>query len=114
MKRAFVICAALATFIMSWGLLFKLCLWNGGTILLLLGLLMTIIAGSMALVCASQGQFGNKGLGITVSISVILAALGVAFTVSHWPGGHIFSLIALGVLLPVCAIWYALYSFKKG
>jgi len=54
---------------------------------------------------------------IYMTISLIIACIGVLFKLCHWPGGIILSLLSLGTMIPVGLIWgcvsYVVNNRKK-
>ena len=113
MKKSLIILAALASISLCVAVIFNMCNWLGQHVFTALSAGLTIIAAIMAIICSFKGIFAHKGLAVFTSVSVLFTALGILFKACSLPGGTVFLLATLGILFPICIVWYAIVSLKK-
>lgn len=110
MKKFLSIFCPLVACEFSIATMFKLLHWPGGSILLLIALLLAIITIVCVLVYLLR-QPEYKSAKIVSAIAVIVLLVGILFRLLHFPGGICILLVSLGVLIPaaviLCAIAFA-------
>ncbi len=113
MKKSLIILAALASISLCLAVIFNMCNWHGQHAYTALSAGLTIIASIMAIICSFKGIFAHKWLAVLTSVSIFIAAFGLLLKGCSLPGGTVFLLGTLGILFPICIVWYAIVSLKK-
>jgi hypothetical protein len=96
---------SIAVIFLALGVFFKMELWPGADILLLLSALIIMISTFIEFTQLEKDT-KNRGLQIVVSVMVIACILGAIFKIFHWPGANFFVNIGMNVTIPAAFVFF--------
>lgn len=112
MKKSSVVLNIVAAVVLCWAIMFKLMVWYGGNVMLMIALVLSVVAT----VCSACDLFksGKLGKGIVVynAIALILTFVGICFRAFHYPGGNLICILSMALLLPIAIVWSAVVYMK--
>ena len=104
-KSAFPIYAAVTITLTSVAFLFKASHYPLADILVIISFVLTLVGAGWTGAFFHKKECFSKAFSAFACFTVVLVAWAFLFKLNHWNGTAILLLAALGVLVPVTAIW---------
>jgi len=117
MKKAMMISGGVSTVLFLFGCFFKLMHWPGASVLLVLGIvLMSLVFLPLAVLLMGKEPSNTTQDRIVLStgtITGILYAMAVLFTIMHWPGSSVLWFSTVGVSMLVFIPFYFFTGIRR-